>query len=1344
VGDKHRNGLEAAPGQAVRRRLRTWTGIAGSLFLACSLATPRIASADDNADLELAIAALIGVHNFALPFTFVSDPFIGIPATAVTYGTNLGLKSTRAIFATPDNWTDWPNSTDSCHYEFDLPQSTASYSDLLGIIPLENLPGQWGQLTRTGPVQVGHANTSINVHAGSRYIQPDLSQAQEVRLPSGNHVIDWRAETQISDAFDLVIPAVLLGFNVGYYGSSWADQGASATRQLFRSNQAKARIINWAVAAGVIADGQFEILGTRTTVTHQRDQEITIWKPRGPEISTTAPAITLEATDFGGVLYSRIEDQLRSTINASDPCGMSFSLDNDARSLLGIGSNTITWTVADSGPLPGGGFNSQSLVQQVLIEDTQAPIMVPPPGRVIEIPSAQSGLNADEVVLGAPRVVDLADASPAVDNDGPAFYLIDSRSPITWTATDASGNSSFGDQLITIKAEGTNTAPVANNVQAATLTAQPVDIVLSGSDSDFIDGRFDPLEIRILDRPANGEFVAPLLPFFIEDYRTQPGGPYGEAFIQADNPNQWLYQNVCQVLPGPDNDKIPLDWVHRPRYLHVTDSGLTIMIDYWFRCGPSSVSQNQRMSFWDADGEYIDQKNYSGTNETFVVDQDEFIYTLSRSGGGSSTQLNVNQSLESINPEQTRVGGDNWRIGASSTQNPELGLNDSVQASKLSYGRLDSRQGVLYVTDRRRVFVFDVLEDINDGEPNNVNTFMFQRYRGALKDGEQFVCTTGNWGSDWTGFAIEVDPEGAVYVTDTCADRIHKIEPTMRDENGELVLGEYVGWLGRCETSTNNACDEGRQASKGYSCTDATCSVGAGGTAGSEDGQFDDVVFVAMDPNGVLYAADAGDPDAGGRVQRFARDGSFAGTARSTGTGINQGDRPGFVLGNMGTVKAVSVNSTQFFVVDQEESFVNVFETSPLKDITDDSATVTYVSEFRFHSDTDTFSYTVSDGLAESAPATVSVQVDRNFRAPVAFDQFTTTPEDVPLDIELIAEDPDGILGIDFNGLDQLSFTIPDAPEKGLLSFVSGNDASLTLRYTPNADFVGEDRFTFIANDGVDDSNVGEVVIDVTYVDDPPRMVSVDVPPRVGVGFPFSVRADFEDDGGSGYTTTLDPGDGTPVQVEGGIVETDDESRIDGVLMIDPPLGNGTGQLIAQHSYTDTTTRTLEFCVADGQGRESCEQTAVTPEPLVNLALDLPADFQGTPPGPIPAGNFFSVEVVIDNQAPNGAAGLIAQAIRMQGSVLGEGVRFVSASEGSCTISPDGQTMDCDFGDFAVGEQRAITLTFTSDGQALDTIDALIDLSFTTDSEAVNEIMQVSVLRVIESTIGIFRDRFEG
>ena len=49
---------------------------------------------------------------------------------------------------------------------------------------------------------------------------------------------------------------------------------------------------------------------------------------------------------------------------------------------------------------------------------------------------------------------------PGISNDGPTFYPINSRSPITWTATDGSGNASQADQLITIKEAGSNTPPV--------------------------------------------------------------------------------------------------------------------------------------------------------------------------------------------------------------------------------------------------------------------------------------------------------------------------------------------------------------------------------------------------------------------------------------------------------------------------------------------------------------------------------------------------------------------------------------------------------------------------------------------------------------------------------------------------------------------------------------------------------------------------------------------------------------------------------------------------------------------------------------------------------------------
>ena len=1280
------------------------------------------ARADDNDALETKIAILIGTHNAALPVSFLPDPVFGIPASAVTFGTNLGLKDTRAIFVTPGDWADWPNSDDGCHFEFYLAQSTASYSNLLGFITLEDVPARWGELTRTGNVQVVHANTGVSVHASSPYILPNSLSTQSVELPSGQHPIEWRAETQISDAFDIIIPAALLAYNSIKYGNAWAKQGWSAARQAASQNAAKKVIKNIALNTGLVTASQF--VEGRTSVVHERDQQITIYKQVPPEISTTQPQMTLEATDFGGVLYSRVANDLRESIDAFDPCGKPFTLGNDAAALLNLGSNTLTWTVSDSGPLPGGGGNSDSIVQQITVEDTQAPIMVPPPSRVIEVPATDSGLNADEVELGAARVVDLADPDPEISNDGPAFYPINSRSRVTWTATDASGNSSFADQLITIKAEGTNTAPTVSNVNTSTLTSLPVDIVLSGEDPDFLDGRFDPLSFRISQRPSNGEFVAPLFPFFIEDYRTSPGGPYGEAFYLSNNHANWLNDNVCKVLTVPNADKIDVDWVYEPEFVHVDDQGKVYMVDTYWQCSSTAAVSTSRISTWDRDGNFIGQIEYKGFNDAFVLDRDGFIYEIESSGSGSSREIFVNRCATDFFGKASRS---EFCQSLGKVQNSSA---PDISMASVTYARVDSSQGLLYVTDKRRVFVFDVRND----PPDPI-------YLATLNADDPFPTPTASCaGSSSLGYAMEIDSEGMLYMVNCANERIEKFTASTFDTQGNFVPGEYVGWMGRCETSSNNACDEDKQISKGFACTDDTCT--RTDIVGDQPGEFDTPLYVAIDPNDVLYVAEWGNY----RVQRFAPDGTFAGQALSTGTGVNQGEQPGFVLGNMGRPLAVSVNATQFYVVDREEGFVHVFETSPLKDITDDSATVTYVSDFNFHSDSDSFEFVATDGLADSSVGTVSIDVARNFRAPIAHDQSVVTLEDVPLDITLTAEDPDGIIGFDFNGLDILSYQIVEAPLHGTLAPVTSDNATLTLTYTPDPDYYGTDQFVFVANDGVDDSNPATVDIEVTYVDDPPRIVTNELPPRIGLGFPFVFRGVFTDDGAESpddYFTSV-VWNGETTIVEGGVNEDDpDNPFIEGVLLIRPLEGKGTGYGIAQHTFTEPGAKTVRFCIFDQDSRGECLTSEVTPELLVNLGIELPDDQGETPPPDVPAGEAFTIDVIIGNLEPEGVAGLVAQAISMQGTIDTPGVIFTGSSQGNCTFGQDGQTIDCDFGDFAVGEQRVITLSFATDPTLVEDAVANIHLSITTSSEAVNEINEAYLTRTILNTNRIFSDRFE-
>jgi hypothetical protein len=88
--------------------------------------------------------------------------------------------------------------------------------------------------------------------------------------------------------------------------------------------------------------------------------------------------------------------------------------------------------------------------------------------------------------------------------------------------------------------------------------------------------------------------------------------------------------------------------------------------------------------------------------------------------------------------------------------------------------------------------------------------------------------------------------------------------------------------------------------------------------------------------------------------------------------------------------------------------------------------------------------------------------------APVANDQNVTLDEDTNTTITLAGSDAE-----DSN----LTFIIVANPVNGTLSGVAPN-----LIYTPNADFAGNDSFTFVANDGELNSTVATVNITVTDV----------------------------------------------------------------------------------------------------------------------------------------------------------------------------------------------------------------------------------------------------------------------
>ncbi len=133
---------------------------------------------------------------------------------------------------------------------------------------------------------------------------------------------------------------------------------------------------------------------------------------------------------------------------------------------------------------------------------------------------------------------------------------------------------------------------------------------------------------------------------------------------------------------------------------------------------------------------------------------------------------------------------------------------------------------------------------------------------------------------------------------------------------------------------------------------------------------------------------------------------------------------------------------------------------------------VTY-TPFLNYAGPDAFTFTVSDGLITSSPATVTITVTPVNDAPVAQAQTVSTAEDTARLITLVGSDVDG---------DPLTYAIVTGATNGTLSAVSG----ATVTYTPNANYFGPDSFTFRVNDGTVNSAPATVSITVTAVNDAP------------------------------------------------------------------------------------------------------------------------------------------------------------------------------------------------------------------------------------------------------------------
>jgi len=421
------------------------------------VANPVFAQQYDNGELQDIITGLGVTHNVAFPPSLAPLPIVSLPAGAVAYSTNIGLKYTPPVLQPPGTVGRRPNSVDSCHYNFSISGGAEkTRQDFLGLLQSYEDSFVWNEFL--GSPNVFHVNTDVKVgvYRGSELLGGDVS------LPVGNNSLVWRGDTLITPVLDFPPWFALLAKPVEAASRKLAAATKTPAARRAALQAMTELFINLGLEGAVFGVGWSVLDGVPTPtggtpIRNQQYQTVRIFDTVTPTATLTQSVFRVEATQVGGEYLRDHIRELRDALIVSDNCGRVPFVSYAAPSFMPLGQTTLVdWTIRDAGPVDiNGGVNTVLRQQQIIVEDTLPPIILPPPGLVVESSSDLS------VPLGRAAVFDLADVRPTISNDGPVSYAVDSRTRVTWSATDSSNNSSSRSQWVTVKVPGTNTVPAA-------------------------------------------------------------------------------------------------------------------------------------------------------------------------------------------------------------------------------------------------------------------------------------------------------------------------------------------------------------------------------------------------------------------------------------------------------------------------------------------------------------------------------------------------------------------------------------------------------------------------------------------------------------------------------------------------------------------------------------------------------------------------------------------------------------------------------------------------------------------------------------------------------------------
>ncbi|MFO0913885.1 MAG: Ig-like domain-containing protein [Pirellulales bacterium] len=258
----------------------------------------------------------------------------------------------------------------------------------------------------------------------------------------------------------------------------------------------------------------------------------------------------------------------------------------------------------------------------------------------------------------------------------------------------------------------------------------------------------------------------------------------------------------------------------------------------------------------------------------------------------------------------------------------------------------------------------------------------------------------------------------------------------------------------------------------------------------------------------------------------------------------------------------------------------------------------------------DSFTYRASDGTLTSALTTVALNVVATNTAPTGSPDSYNTPEDQTLVVTATL----GVLNNDSDGdEDPLAVAVDGLPSHGSLELRA--DGSLT--YVPEANFFGEDSFTYIVTDGTVESGPINVTITISAVNDPPTTV------------------------GDSYTVVS--GQSLITSLSNGLLVNDSDPESDPItaLLADGP-SHGQVQLNSNGTFTYTPNigytgpDSFTYFANDGQQSSAAQsvQIGVTAAPLMTITLRA-VDAQRNPITSVPLDSSFLIQAIVDDQRPD-------------------------------------------------------------------------------------------------------------